>query len=170
MKAHPIKSMLFATALVLSVQAGAQPHQQHPAGRQQGAPKQDPQARHDDIDAMKIAYITKELNLTPDEAQQFWPVYNQYNDKLQEMRKKRMDAYKETKENIDKLSDKEVEAVIDNDLVSRQKELDLRKEYEAKFKTLLPIKKVAKLYAAEEQFKRVLLDKLKDKPGGPPAP
>ncbi|MEY4504357.1 MAG: hypothetical protein RL154_651 [Pseudomonadota bacterium] len=28
------------------------------------------------IDALKVAYITKELNLTPDEAQKFWPVYN----------------------------------------------------------------------------------------------
>ena len=165
MKAYPLKTILFAAALAVSAAAGAQPRQ-HPAGRQQGT-QSIPQAKREDIDAMKIAYITKELSLTPEEAQQFWPVYNQYNDKIQELRKKRMDAYKDTKDNMDKLSDKEVEAVIDNDLVIRQKELDLRKEYEVKFKAILPIKKVAKLYAAEEQFKRVLLDKLKDKPGGP---
>ena len=56
-----------------------------------------------------------------------------------------------------------MEQAIDNDLAFRQKELDLQKEYNTKFKSVLPIKKVSKLYATEEQFKRVLHDKLKDK-------
>ena len=30
------------------------------------------------IQAMEVAYITKELNLTPEEAQKFWPVFNRY--------------------------------------------------------------------------------------------
>ena len=53
---------------------------------------------------------------------------------------------------------------MNNDLALRQKELDLQKEYNEKFKAVLPIKKVAKLYAAEEQFKVVLINKLKDRP------
>ena len=70
---------------------------------------------------------------------------------------------KESKENIDELSDKEVEKLVDEEISERQKELDLQKEYHAKFKAVLPIKKVAKLYRAEDKFKRVLLNKLKDK-------
>ena len=30
------------------------------------------------IDALKVAFISRELDLTPDEAQKFWPIYNQY--------------------------------------------------------------------------------------------
>lgn len=121
--------------------------------------------RRDNIEAMKIAFLTKKLDLSPEEAQQFWPVYNQYTDKLQEIRKKRRMDNKEAKHNFDEMSDKDVEQAVDNEIVFRQKELDLQKEYHSKFKAVLPIKKVAKLYQAEEQFKRVLLDKLrKDQP------
>jgi len=119
---------------------------------------------------LKIAFLTDKLNLTPEEAQQFWPVYNQYNDKVQELRKKRRLDGKDVKQNLDDLSDKEIEQSIENDLTYRQKELDLQKEYNAKFKAVLPIKKVAKLYNAEEQFKMVLLNKLKDKRTPPEPP
>ncbi len=115
------------------------------------------------IEAMKIAFITQKLDLTPEEAQQFWPVYNQYNDKMQELRKKRKTEFKEHKDNFDNLTDKEVEQLVDSEIAYKQKEIDLQKEYHAKYKAVLPIKKVAKLYHAEEQFKRVLLEKLKDK-------
>jgi Spy/CpxP family protein refolding chaperone len=117
--------------------------------------------KQEDIESMKVAFITKKLNLTPEEAQLFWPVYNQYSDKLKELRKKRRQDLKTTKENFDEMTDKEVEAAVDAEIIFRQKELEIQKEYHTKFKAVLPIKKVAKLYASEEEFKKVLLDKLK---------
>ncbi|MCE3278552.1 MAG: hypothetical protein K0S44_743 [Bacteroidetes bacterium] len=117
--------------------------------------------RRDNIESMKIAFLTKKLDLTPEEAQQFWPVYNQYTDKLQELRKKHRLENKDAKHNFDIMTDKEVEQTVDNEMAFRQKEIDIQKDYHSKFKAVLPIKKVAKLYQAEEQFKRVLLDKLK---------
>lgn len=120
--------------------------------------------RREKIEAQKIAFITKKVDLTPGEAQLFWPVYNQYSDKMQEIRKKRRQDYKVAKATFDNLSDKEVEQLVDNEIIFRQKEIDLLKEYHSKFKGMLPIKKVAKLYEAEEQFKRYLLNELKDKP------
>lgn len=123
------------------------------------------QEKRENFEAMKVAFITQKLDLTPEEAQLFWPVYNQYNAKLQEIRKKRKQENREAKQNFDEMSDKEVEQAVDNEIIFRQKELDIQKEYHAKFKSVLPIKKVAKLYNSEEQFKRMLLDKLKDRPG-----
>jgi hypothetical protein len=35
--------------------------------------------RQEKIQALKIAFITQKLKLTPAEAEKFWPVYNQYN-------------------------------------------------------------------------------------------
>ncbi len=122
--------------------------------------------KKENIEAMKIAFITQKLDLTPEEAQQFWPIYNQYSDKTMELRKKRRQDNREARQNFDELSDKEVEQLVNNDLAIRQKELDLQKEYNEKFKAVLPIKKVAKLYAAEEQFKVVLINKLKDRQAG----
>lgn len=131
------------------------------SGYAQGGGRQE---KRENIQAMKIAFITKKLDLTPEEAQQFWPIYNQYSDKTMELRKKRRQDNREARQNFDELSDKEVEQIVNNDIAIRQKELDLQKEYNEKFKGVLPIKKVAKLYAAEEQFKMVLINKLKDHP------
>ena len=120
--------------------------------------------RRENIETMKIGFITKKLDLTPEEAEKFWPVYNQYNNKLQDIRKKRREDFRDTKQKFDELSDKEVELAVDNEMAFRQKELDIQKEYHSKFKTVLSIKKVARLYEAEEQFKMELLNKLKNKP------
>jgi len=124
--------------------------------------------RKEDIETLKIGFLTKKLDLTPEEAQRFWPVYNQFNDKMQDIRKKRREDNKEAKQKFEELSDKEVELAVDNEMASRQKELDIQKEYHAKFKSVLPIKKVARLYNAEEQFKMELLNKLKDRKDPPP--
>ncbi|MBN8696377.1 MAG: hypothetical protein J0L87_07595 [Bacteroidetes bacterium] len=156
-----LKQVFLIVLLTISTLSIAQPH----GGM--GTPPPNKKGNHaekkQNIEAMKIAFITQKLDLTPEEAQQFWPVYNQYNDKLQELRKKRKAEFKENKDNFETLSDKEVEQIVDSEITFKQKEIDLQKEYHAKYKAVLPIKKVAKLYHAEEQFKRVLLEKLKDK-------
>jgi Spy/CpxP family protein refolding chaperone len=161
MKIIKTRTILLLAFLCLTGIALSQPMGPPPKDR---ADRQ--QEKKDNIEAMKIAFLTKQLDLTPEEAQKFWPVYNQYQDRLHELRKQRRLSEKDAKKNIEELSDKELEQAIDNDFATRQKELDLQKEYNEKFKAVLPIRKVSKLYAAEEQFKMVLLDKLKNKPMG----
>ena len=165
MKTSALKT-LFVIAFISFVGISySQPMGPPPKGKEKGERQQE---KNDNIESMKIAFLTTKLDLTPEEAQKFWPVYNQYSEKLQELRKKRRQDEREAKKNFEDLTDKEVEQAIDNDLAFRQKELDLQKEYNVKFKAVLPMKKVSRLYAAEEQFKIVLLDKLKDnrKPAG----
>jgi hypothetical protein len=38
------------------------------------------------IEALKIAYLTKKLNLSTEEAQKFWPIYNKYSDEIRAAR------------------------------------------------------------------------------------
>lgn len=121
--------------------------------------------RKEKVEAMKIAYLTNQLDLTPTEAQQFWPVFNEYETKIQAIRQSRRKDKKEGSDNLDQLSDKEVEALIDTEVGFRQKELDVLKEYHTKFKAVLPIRKVAKLYRAQEDFKRELLKKIQERKG-----
>ena len=47
--------------------------------------------------------------------------------------------------------------------ITKQKELDLQKEYYNKYTKILSMKKVAQLYQAENQFKKELLRIIKDK-------
>jgi len=113
------------------------------------------------IQAMRVSFITQQLDLSPKEAQTFWPLYNEYQDKLEAIRESRRKEMGDAKKNIDGMTDKEVETMVDNDVNLRMKEAELLKTYHFKFKTVLPVKKVARLYRAEEDFKRELLKQIK---------
>jgi len=113
------------------------------------------------VEALKVGFITKQLDLTPEEARSFWPVYNQMQSELQTLRKSRRTAIANAVINYDTMKDSEVETLVDNEIIFRQQELDIRKKYHPQFKTVLPIRKVAKLYRSEEEFKRNLLQEMK---------
>jgi Spy/CpxP family protein refolding chaperone len=115
------------------------------------------------VESMRIAFITQKLDLSPDEAQKFWPVYNEFQKKRLELHKKRKEEFKDAKGSIDSLSDKQAEAMVDGEMAFRQKNLDLEKEYHSKFKSVLPIKKVAKLYRAEDMFAHRLLERISER-------
>jgi len=115
------------------------------------------------VEAMKVGFLTQRLDLTPEEAKVFWPVYNKYQDELEVIRKSRRENLVNAKKNFDEMNDKDIEKAVDNELASRQNELDLLKKYNPQFKQVLPIRKVAKLYKAEEDFKRKLLDMIQER-------
>ncbi len=133
------------------------------AGMAVAQPGQKKMDRRNKAEAMKIGFITNKLSLTQDEAKKFWPVYNQFQDELSTLRQKRKGDRRGARQDFDQLSDKEVEKVVDDEILFRQNELDILKKYHAQFKQVLPIKKVAMLYQAEEDFKKELLRQLKDR-------
>src|SRR5262245_25579731 len=75
------------------------------------------------VEALKIAYLTKKLNLSTEEAQKFWPVYNKYMD---EIRKTRQEARQNN------------QGVINTE----EKLLNIRKKYNDEFGKALPSEKV----------------------------
>ncbi|OFX68915.1 MAG: hypothetical protein A2X12_05225 [Bacteroidetes bacterium GWE2_29_8] len=110
------------------------------------------------IESKKIAFITKELELTSTEAQVFWPIYNEFENKKQLIHQdNKCKKICNSIGSIDALTDKEAEQIADNDIIVSQKMLELRKEYHQKYKSAIPIKKVAKLYIAEKKFRQILL-------------
>lgn len=121
-----------------------------------------PRPARERVEAMKVGFLTQRLNLTAEEAKVFWPVYNKYQDELEVLRKSRRENLVNAKMNFDEMPEKDVEKAVDSELGFRQHELDLLKKYHVQFKQVLPIKKVAKLYRAEEDFKRELLDRIKE--------
>jgi Skp family chaperone for outer membrane proteins len=117
--------------------------------------------KKEQIATFRVAFITQELNLTSKEAQLFWPVYNEYQDKLETLRKsRRKENRKLTPENM---TDQEAELFIESETDFKVSEANLQKQYYTRFKQSLPVKKVALLIKAEEDFKRELLKQLKDK-------
>jgi hypothetical protein len=120
-------------------------------------------SKNEKIEAMKVGFITNKLELSAKEAQLFWPLYNEYNQKMDKLRKSKKSDFDDLKNKGENLSDKEISTFMDEVFATRQKELDLQKEYFDKYAKVLPLKKVALLYQAENQFKRELLRKIKEK-------
>lgn len=119
-----------------------------------------PTSKRDKIEALRVSFINQKVNFTTQESQLFWPLYDEYNDKLENARKSFRQQYIK---NIDftSLTDKEAEAYVSAELTLKQKEYELYKEYFDKFKKVLPIKKVALLRRAEEEFKKELIKNIK---------
>jgi hypothetical protein len=121
--------------------------------------------RKEKIEALKVAFITKELNLTSEEAQKFWPVYNKFEEEMRSLRMNRRRERGDMKDAIEKMSEKELEEFIDSEIGFRQSELDILKKYHPQFKKVLPVSKVALLIRAEEDFKKELLKRIQEREG-----
>ena len=115
------------------------------------------------IQSEKIAFLTAELNLSPEEAQVFWPVYNKIAAEKKELNKAVKTSYKALLEalNSDTATDKEIDKLLDNYLAAKQANKEAGKGDVKEFRKVLSSKKVAKLYIAEENFRLQQLQKMK---------
>lgn len=152
-------SLIFAASVLLSLSAIAQPAKNHGYRKQK-------------TEAQKIAFLTHHLDLTPGEAQKFWPVYNQYQHEMATLKQDFLKKSREQKMKTEELSEKEMEENIMSEMEFAQKKLDLKKQYHPKFKEVLPVRKLARLYKAEKMFRKKMKEKRSAhhvKPGPPPA-
>lgn len=108
-----------------------------------------------ELESKRIAFITNELSLTPEEAQVFWPIYNEYNQYRNEMMIRHRTARTDTKE-LEKMSESELIKLADADINNMEEMIALRRRYHEKFMRVLPVKKVILLYDAERKFNRQL--------------
>jgi hypothetical protein len=150
-----MKNLLLIIALIVSAGVFAQPDDR--------GPKHD---RKDRIKAHKIAFISSELELTPKEAEKFWPVYNECEAKVDKVRKERRGYLKKLK-GLEELSDEDAFNLMEKVFDTESSESALRKEYLGKFAAVIGKKKAAKVFIAEEKFKRELLKKIKKGNHGP---
>jgi hypothetical protein len=111
----------------------------------------------DRVAAQRIGFITQRLNLTPEESQLFWPIYNQYTEKLQQIR-----SSAKVEQPTEDMSEADIEKLIVTQMDRESRELELKKDYYQKLKKAISVKKIAKLYKAERDFKGELLKQLQE--------
>lgn len=123
------------------------------------------QDKHEKVQQLKVAYFTKELNLTTQEAEKFWPIYNEMEVKIKELRKSRRKTAKNLEQNYDSLSvdamKKNTNALFDSEIA----EVNLRREYYNKIGEAIGFKKATKVLKLEREFKQQLLQRLKEERG-----
>lgn len=119
-------------------------------------------AQHNDarqrIEAAKIALISQRMELSPEEAQMFWPIYNEYNEKRHSNRI----AYEGIRRNFDpqKATEKETEDMLKLERQVKEKQFSLDKEYSEKMLKIINAKQLMSLHNAEREFKKMLLQRL----------
>ena len=121
--------------------------------------------KKEQIKAMKVAYITSELSLTPEEAAKFWPLYNAFEDKQHEIRAQKLKGYLDhiDDESFDKVSEKEAATLLAQ-MESTEDELhQAKKKFIASLKGVISPLKILKLKKAEEGFNRKLLQQYRNK-------
>ncbi|MEZ5014448.1 MAG: hypothetical protein R2794_09165 [Chitinophagales bacterium] len=133
-------------------------------GKTQGPP---PGMDDDKIEALRVAFLTRYLDLSTEEAQKFWPVFNKMQDEVQAVMEKERNL--QNGKQIDDMSDDELNKLLTAHFDNEQKLLDIKRKYADEFRKVLPLKKVAKLADAENAFRRELMMHAKDRqgPGGP---
>lgn len=121
------------------------------------------------MQAEKIAFLTMETGMTPEEAQVFWPVYNQVNKDRDEAMKTAFNAYRELETAIEAgKSEKEIERLLEKYTDAQKAQRALDNKVAEQYKKVLPVEKVAKVLISEEKFRRQHIRRLHGKPGPKP--
>ena len=111
------------------------------------------------IESAKIGYITNRLNLTTEQAPQFWAIYNEYNGKKKDLNRRVRQLMGENSKQL-KPNDADVLTQLKDINGSKQKIADLDDEYMPRFLKVISPPQLQELYKAERDFNRRLLEKL----------
>lgn len=107
----------------------------------------------DKIDAARVAYITDQLQLTPQEAEKFWPIYREFAQQRREIRQQ----LKGTRNPDPNKTDQQA---VDEQFKIKQRELDLEKDYSGRLLKVISAQKLRTLPQAERRFRQMILDQI----------
>lgn len=116
-----------------------------------------------ELRAQKAAYLTSKISLTPEEAQQFWPVYNKYDEETDALRRELGESDRAMREKGDAITDAEAQAHLEKELANRQKELDLMQRFHADGKRIIGARRMVELGAAERSFHREVIRRFQER-------
>lgn len=123
-------------------------------------------AMNDQIQVERIAFFSEKVGLTTEEAQFFWPIYNEMDNKKTALFDEKSAIMRRFVDDTDKINDKELDDLLNRLVIIQQQESQIPAEYHAKFRKVLPARKVMNLYVAEMQFRNYLLQKMRGQRGG----
>jgi hypothetical protein len=113
------------------------------------------------IQAARIALISEKLKLTPEQAEKFWPVYREFTENRMALRKQLRDAER-TQDPVKPKADRDQELIkLGHQL--KQQNLDLEKKYSDRLLKVISAQQLLTLPKAEEEFRKILLQRLQDR-------
>ena len=113
-------------------------------------------------EAIKIAFFTSKMNLNTEESRVFWPVVNEMENELKDLKNRNAHGRIMLKDKkIEDFSDEELEQMMDARIQMGKEKVAILVKYHEKFKKVLSIQKVAKYYQAGKEFKKIQLERKK---------
>jgi hypothetical protein len=116
----------------------------------------------ENLNSFKIGFFTKKLDLSPAEAEKFWPVYNEYQNQRSQIQLEKISVIRNFNLNEATLSDRQLTEMGDKLVSTVTRESALSVNLHNKLKEILPPAKVIKFYQAENQYKAQLLNELQN--------
>ena len=123
------------------------------------------QEKRDQIKALKISFITTQLNLSSEESAKFWPVYNAFEEKQYQIRHDKVrPLIKQLGDGaLDKMNEKEAQTYLDRFQAADEELFNLRKKLITDLKPIVGSVKLIKLRKVEDDFNKKMLDQYKDR-------
>lgn len=115
------------------------------------------------LDAYKIAFFTKRMNLTSQEAEKFWPVYNENQNQRNQLQTEKQTLMRTFNQGESTMSDQQITELGNKYCEILVKESDLAVTFHKKLQDILPPAKIIRLYQAENQYRLQLLKELQDR-------
>ena len=109
------------------------------------------------LENAKIAFITNRVALTQDQAQKFWPLYNEFSDRRREFNRSSRLLRRDITEGM---TDQQLRDNFTQSFNTRQQELNLEKEYFEKFQKVISLRQVAQLFQAERDFTKEVIKRV----------
>ncbi|MEN8250855.1 MAG: Spy/CpxP family protein refolding chaperone [Bacteroidota bacterium] len=142
-----MKKLLIVTLIIVGFGVQAQ----NPA-------QQDAKAK---LQAARIALITERLGLTPEQAQQFWPIYNEY----AEQRREIQNQFRQTRQgvNVNELTEEQRQEMIRSRMEMKQKQLNLESQYGERLMQVITSRQLMALKKAEDDFKKMIVRRIEQR-------
>lgn len=118
------------------------------------------------VKTLKVAFITERLSLTSKEAQMFWPIYNEHEEKMEAFRRKERTELRRRTLALTDVSDSEASKLLSEYQTLQENRHQAGKELIANLRGVLSSKKIILLLRAEEDFKKQLLQQFRKRRAG----
>ena len=109
------------------------------------------------LENAKIAFITNRVSLTQDQAQKFWPLYNEFSDRRRELNRNGRLLRRNITEGM---TDQQLRESFTQSFNTRQQELNLEKDYFEKFQKVISLRQVVQLFQAERDFTKEVIKRV----------
>ncbi len=114
------------------------------------------------IEAARVSFITKKLELTPEESKEFWPIVNEMETKIKISRKALKDRFKKMKQEDEKIDEKTYKKLIEDMHEQQISILEIKNEYVQKIASVIGYEKTFRFeHQIQREFKKQLMDRMK---------